>query len=136
MLAAPLMAGNDLANMSDTIRTILTNKDVIAIDQDTMGLQGFKLLRNGSIEIWIKALSGGDVAYCFLNRSTQTVDLNFDWKKFGVYHFSTDKVGFKLAKNTYQVKDLWSHKVIGKTSENLKAKIKGHDVVLVRLSKI
>jgi alpha-galactosidase len=136
MLAAPLMAGNDLSNMPDTIHTILSNKEVIAIDQDTMGLQGFKYLKLGDIEIWVKALTGGDAAFCFLNRSTQIVDLNFDWKKHGIYHPSTDKNGFKLAKNTYQVRDLWSHKVIGKTSENLKVRIKSHDVVMLRLSKM
>jgi alpha-galactosidase len=136
MLAAPLMAGNDLSNMPDSIRTILTNKEVISIDQDTLGFQGFRFIKAGNLEIWIKALSGGDAAFCFLNRGTETIDLNFDWKKHGIYHFSTDKNGFKLSKNLYQVKDLWKHVVIGKTSENLKARIKSHDVLLVRLSKV
>jgi alpha-galactosidase len=136
MLAAPLMAGNDLSNMPDSIHTILTNKDVIAVDQDTMGLQGFKFLTMGNVEVWVKALTGGDAAFCFLNRGSQTIDLNFDWKKHGIYHSSTDKNGFKLAKNIYQVKDLWSHKVIGATAENLRTKIKSHDVVVVRLSAV
>jgi alpha-galactosidase len=136
MLAAPLMAGNDLSNMPDTIHTILTNREVIAIDQDSMGLQGFRFLKTGDLEIWVKALSGGDAAFCFLNRGKQPIDLDFDWQKHGIYHFSVTKNDFNLRKNTYQVKNLWSHKIIGNTKENLKAKIKSHDVVLVRLSMI
>ncbi len=136
MLAALLMAGNDLRNMSDSIRTILTNKEVIAVDQDTLGFQGFKFIDYGDFEIWVKALSGGDAAFCFLNRSKEIFDLNFDWQKFGIYHYSIAKNGFNLWKKEYQVKDLWNHKIIGNTKNNLRVKIEGHGVLMVRLSSI
>src|SRR5438876_2478451 len=62
MLAAPLLAGNDLRNMSDETRQILMNKEVIAIDQDKLGRQGHKISKEGSAEIWIKALENGGLA--------------------------------------------------------------------------
>ena len=136
MLAAPLMAGNDLRSMEENTRDLLTNKEVIAVNQDTLGFQGFKFIDYGDLEVWVKALSGGDAAFCFLNRSSQPVDLNFNWKKMGVYHFSVDQNGFNLWKNNYRVKDLWKHAEIGTTKEILATKIGGHEALLVRLSVI
>ncbi|MES1226437.1 MAG: glycoside hydrolase family 27 protein, partial [Bacteroidota bacterium] len=86
--------------------------------------------------VWVKALSNGDAAFCFLNRSKQPINLNFDWKKFGIYHDSTKKNGFTLRKKTYQVKELWSNKNMGTTSQNIQQKIAGHDVLVVRLSEV
>jgi len=136
MLAAPLMAGNDLRSMPDSITDIVLNPDAIAVNQDTLGYQGFKFIDYGDLEVWVKALSGGDAAFCFLNRSSQPVDLNFNWKKMGLYHFSIAGNGFNLWKNNYAVKDLWSHKQIGTTKENLTAKLAPHEALLVRLSVI
>jgi alpha-galactosidase len=134
MLAAPLMAGNDLRSMDDDIRELLTNKEVIAVNQDTLGFQGFRFIDFGDLEVWVKALSGSDAAFCFLNRSNQPVDLNFNWKKMGIYHFSVDQNGFNPWKNNYRVKDLWKHAEIGTTNENLVTKLAGHEALLVRLS--
>jgi alpha-galactosidase len=136
MLAAPLMAGNDIRTMTDSIRNILINQDVIAVNQDTMGFQGFKFLDYGDFEVWVKALSGGDAAFCFLNRSNQAMDITFNWKKFGIYHASIEENGFNLWKKNYQVRDLWKHRDIGTTMEDLKTKIAGHDILMLRLSAI
>lgn len=67
MLAAPLMAGNDVRNMSDEIRDILTNKEVIAVDQDSLGKQGYRFMEHPGKQIWIKELSAGKWAACFFN---------------------------------------------------------------------
>jgi alpha-galactosidase len=136
MLAAPLMAGNDMRSMNDQIKSILTNKEVIAINQDKMGVQGFKLFDFGDLEVWVKALSGGDVAFCFLNRSDKTIDLNFDWKKLGIHHDSLKKNEFQVRQKIYKVIDLWAHKEIGTTEKNIVGKIPSHDVLMVRLSEI
>ena len=85
MLAAPLMAGNDLTNMSKETIEILTNKDVIAIDQDPLGIQGFKFAVKDSVETWFKPLSDGDWAVCFLNRTKKPGSVEFDWKTQRVY---------------------------------------------------
>lgn len=136
MLAAPLMAGNDLRSMPDSIRDILINKEAIAVNQDKLGFQGFKFVDFGDLEVWVKALSDGDAAFCFLNRSNQPVDLNFNWKKLGIHHFSVSQNGFNLWKNDYSVKDLWKHETIGNTRENLITKLEGHEALIVRLSRI
>jgi alpha-galactosidase len=108
----------------------------VSLNQDTLGFQGFRFIDYGDLEVWVKALSGGDAAFCFLNRSSQPLDLNFNWKKMGVYHFSVDQNGFDLRKNNYRVKDLWKHAEIGTTKEILSTKIEGHEALLVRLGAI
>jgi alpha-galactosidase len=128
------MAGNDVRNTPDSIHHILTNKEVIGIDQDALGSQGFKFLDFGDLEVWVKALSNGEAAFCFLNRSKQPIALNFDWKKFGIYHDSTKKNGFSLRQKVYHIKNLWTLKDEGMTNSNLKTEIAAHDVLMVRLS--
>src|SRR5438552_4327679 len=80
MMAAPLIAGNDVRKMNAETRTILTNKDAIAIDQDELGVQGFRHTSKDSLETWFKPLSNGDWAVCFLNRSAQSKKIDFNWK--------------------------------------------------------
>ena len=67
MLAAPLLAGNDLPNMKPEIKAILTNRDVIAIDQDQLGKQGARIYSDGEVEVWTRHLSGGALAVAVLN---------------------------------------------------------------------
>jgi alpha-galactosidase len=134
MLAAPLMAGNDLRDMGDGIRIILNNKEAIAVNQDSLGMQAFKFIDYGDLEIWVKALSDGEASFCFLNRCSEPVDLKFNWRKFGVYHFSFRNSGFNPWKKTYSIRDLWNHKNIGTTATELSARIGGHDVLMVRLT--
>lgn len=134
MLAAPLMAGNDLRSMSDSIRIILTNSEVIAVNQDKLGTQAFKFVDYGDLEVWTKALSDGEAAFCFLNRGNTPVSLKFDWNQFGIYHSSIKESGFNLRKNTYQVRDLWKRINTGTTDTELSARIGGHDVLMVRLT--
>lgn len=133
MLAAPLMAGNDLRNMDEETRQILTRKEVIKINQDTLGIQAFKYLALGDLEVWVKPLENGEAAFCFLNRGDQTADLDFDWHKFGIYHRSLKKSGFSLSRE-YRIIDLWDGKNLGTTSQNLVAKIRPHDVLLIKCS--
>jgi len=78
MLAAPLMAGNDLQNMTKETLGILTNKEMITINQDTLGKQAFCFRDNGDYEIWVKKLAEEEKAICLLNRSDEvkTVEVN------------------------------------------------------------
>ncbi len=69
MLAAPLMMGNDLRIMTDDILKILTDKDVIALDQDPLGKQGYRVIDEEGKEVWVKELSDGNWAVCMLNDS-------------------------------------------------------------------
>ena len=131
MMAAPLMAGNDLRDMDDLTREILTNQDVIAVDQDKKGEQARKFMDMGEHEIWAKPLADGQVAVCFLNRTDHAWSLDYDWHKQTMY-FVHD---VSLRKYTYKVYDLWQHKVIGKTDEKLVHEIPAHGVLMVTLSK-
>jgi alpha-galactosidase len=132
MLAAPLMAGNDLRDMDDETINILTNDDVIAVNQDARGEQARKFIDMGEHEIWAKPLSNGEVAVCFMNRTNEPWKLDYDWKKQTMY-FVRD---VSIHKKVYKVYDLWQHKVIGKTNQQLQVEIPAHGVLMVRLSEI
>jgi alpha-galactosidase len=134
MLAAPLIAGNSLMNMTNETREILTNPDVIAIDQDSLGIQGFLHSSADSIEVWFKPLMRGDWAVCFLNRSVQTRSVHFDWSKNVV----TDDFSKRILNTNsaeYEIRDLWAKKRIGTTRTKLAAELSSHDVLMIRLLK-
>jgi hypothetical protein len=79
MLAAPLIAGNDVRNMSPSIIDILTNREVIAIDQDKAGQQGKPIWQSGQREIWTRELAGGDTAVAVFNRAPADAKVTFRW---------------------------------------------------------
>lgn len=134
MLAAPLIAGNDLRNMTKETIDILTNKEVIAIDQDELGIQGYKMLDFGDLEIWVKPLKNMELAVCFLNRSNTPKTIDFNWKEYPIDDgLSKYKIDFNST--TYNIRDLWAKKNIGTTTQNFKTIVPGRDVILLRLSK-
>ncbi|MCD4746034.1 MAG: glycoside hydrolase family 27 protein [Bacteroidales bacterium] len=121
MLAAPLMAGNDLRDMSESITEILTNKEVIAIDQDVLGKQGYKIRDDGDFEVWYKPMESENIAICFLNRSTNAKEINIDWNSLDI-------------KNNYKIRDLWKKKDVGTTNEKFSGTIEPHGVILLKLT--
>jgi alpha-galactosidase len=131
MLATPLMAGNDLRSMTKEIKEILTNKEVIAVNQDKLGKQAIRFMDMGEHEIWAKPLDNGEIAVCFLNRTDRQWDLNYDWKRNTMY-FATD---VNISKNEYTVRDLWKHEDIGTTQSLTKTIIPAHGVLMVSLSR-
>lgn len=134
MLAAPLMAGNDIVNMSEDTKSILTNKEVIALDQDPLGVQGFKYSSKDSLETWFKPLSNGDWAVCFLNRTKKPQKVEFDWAKNDVKDEEVSKMDAAFSTTTYGFKNLWG-KEIGTTRRPYKTEVAAHGVVLLRLVK-
>jgi alpha-galactosidase len=122
MLAAPLLAGNDLPNMKPEIKAILTNRDVIAIDQDARGQQGARVYSDGEVEVWTRHLSGGAVAVAVLAAG----DSRYSTHPF---HLDLSKLGLH---GTQQGKDLWSGKAVTLT-QNMPVEIASHDVWLVRI---
>jgi alpha-galactosidase len=134
MLAAPLIAGNDFRKMSKETQTIITNKEAIAVDQDELGVQGFRYNATDSLETWFKPLKNGEWAVCFLNRSAKPKQANFDWKKEAV----TDNIfSYQLnaATTTYTIRDLWAKKNTGTTAKPFTGMVGSHDVLMVRLTK-
>lgn len=122
MLAAPLIAGNDLRNMTKVTTEILANKEVIAVDQDKLGNQGYRIVDEQNFEIYMKPLSDGDTAICLFNRGDQIKNVNINWSDL------------KLS-NDFKIRDLWKHADIGTTTTLFKASIPRHDVIVLRLSK-
>ena len=134
MLAAPLMAGNDITNMTKETLSTLTNKEVIAIDQDKLGIQGLKSSSKDGLETWWKPLENGDWALCFLNRTGAAKKFEINWVTQNVSdELSSRNTSFETT--TYNVRDLWHKKDLGTTKKALKVEVDAHDVVLLRLIK-
>ena len=122
MMAAPLMAGNDIANMDEATRSILLNKEVIAIDQDVLGVQGRRVVKDGDREIWVKPLAGGGKALLLFNRGNQPVSIRATDEQLGV------PANFKA-----KVRDLWGHKELKRWSGAIEAVVQPHDVQMYRI---
>jgi alpha-galactosidase len=124
MLAAPLLAGNDLPNMKPEIKAILTNRDVIAIDQDRLGKQASRIYSDGEVEVWSRVLSGGAQAIAVV----AVGDSRYATHPF---HLKLSKLGLA---GTQTGKDLWTGKSLELT-ENMPLEIASHDLLLVRIDK-
>ena len=133
MLSAPLISGNDQRDMKPETLRILTNKDVLAVDQDTLGVEALVYSTNNAVETWFKPLAGGDWAVCFLNRGSRPQTVNFDWANEKVSD-SLSKRDANFATITYKLQNLWTKADAGTTKDGLSAEIPGHDVLLLRLT--
>ncbi len=134
MLAAPLMSGNDLQNMSAETKEILTNNEVIALDQDPLGKQGYCYRDNGDYQIWIKKLQNNEKAACLLNRGDSEIEVQVDFKillKASDDYWTTDP--HKLEE--YKIRDLWEHKEIKLDSNLMSFKLPPHSVKVFRFCK-
>jgi alpha-galactosidase len=123
MLSAPLLAGNDLPHMKTEIHEILTNKDVIALDQDKLGRQASRVYSDGEVDVWLKHLSGGATAIAVLNAGSDRVATH-------PFHLSLAKLGITGA---VKGKDLWTGKEID-LKDNMPIELKSHDILLVRIA--
>lgn len=124
MLAAPLMAGNDVRHMTPEIRDVLTNPDAIAVDQDPLGKQGYRVWTGDGYEIWIKELKDDARAVCVLNTGDAPAEIAFEWSK-------VDTLDGK-----YTLRDLWQKQVLGTTDTPFRRTIDSHDVALLRLTPV
>ncbi len=132
MIAAPLIAGNDVRDMSKETLEILTNQDAIAVNQDKLGIQGFKFAEKDSLETWFKPLEDGDWAVCFLNRSSKVANVDFDWNT-KVYD-ELSKRDLNAGETVYSLFNVWTKKNEGTTKKAINAKIPSHDVLMLRIS--
>jgi len=122
VLAAPLIAGNDVRSMTPEIKDILTNAEVIAVDQDKLGRQGRRIRKNGELEVWSKILGDGTRAVILLNRGPSEGELSVSWEELGY-------PGHLPAR----VRDLWAHKDVGSFTGSYSAKVASHSVVMVKI---
>jgi alpha-galactosidase len=126
MFSAPLMTGNDIRFMTEDTKKVLANGEVIAIDQDPLGISATRYMDYGDLEIWVKPLSGNNFALCFINRSSQPVVVNQDMKT-SIRNYVID--------GSFTVKDLWTGRDIGRTSNNISGTIPAHDAMMLKLYK-
>ncbi len=122
MLAAPLLAGNDLPNMKPEIKAILTNKDVVAIDQDPLGKQATRAYADGEVEVWTRPLQGGAEAIAVIN-------VGSDRNATHPFHLDLKKLSFV---DNQTGKDLWTGKPIELT-DKMPIELPSHDILLVRI---
>lgn len=139
MMASPLILGNDVRNMSDETKAILTNKDLIDIDQDKLGVQGLRFLIREGLEYWFKPLSNGDWAMTIFNPTHQSLSCSLNWQDFNLTDEEVSKRSTAFDQNVYKIKNLWTGRMEGKTT--LKSKVErklsvpAQDVITYRLIK-
>jgi len=122
ILAAPLLAGNDLRNMSQETKDMLTNADVLAVDQDPKGVQGHRVWQEGPLEIWTRPLADGSLAVGLFNRTEATLKMTVDFRSIG-------------APATAKVRDLWERKDLGTLENSYSSVVPKHGVVFLKISK-
>jgi alpha-galactosidase len=121
-LAAPLIAGNDLRTMTAETHDILTNKEVIAVDQDPLGREGRRVAKDGDLEVWAKQMQDGGRAVVLLNRGSGPHDISVTWEELGYPgHLSA------------AVRNLWAHKDLGKFTGKFSSSVESHGVVMVTI---
>ena len=126
--------GNDIRTADPATVGILTNKDMISINQDPLGIQAFKYKDIDSTELWVKPLANKEWAVCFLNRKKEPVSIEFNWSEHKISDPDFDyKVDF--SKEKFNLFNIWNGKKAGTTGEVVKAQIPGHDVLMLRLRK-
>ena len=123
--AAPLIAGNDLRTMSEATKTILTNPEVLAVDQDSLGAQGILAWEPvPDLQVWAKPLRNGTHAVVLLNRSAKPDSIT-------VY---LSRVGIRA--DSASVRDLWSHAEIGRVKGRFSALVKPHSALMLRMAAV
>ena len=122
MMAAPLIAGNDIAHMDEATKSILLNRDVIAVDQDPLGVQGHRVAQNGTSEVWVKPLSGGACAIVLFNRGDTPA----------VIEATDSHIGWPTGVRA-EVRNLWTHKDIGRWAGRISATVEPHGVEMFRI---
>jgi len=121
ILAAPLMAGNDMPKMTDTIRDILCAPEVVAVNQDARGVQGYKVFVDNKLEVYNKPLADGTTAVLLLNKGRRQADITVTWEMIGL-------------SGKQPVRDLWARKDLGTFKDAFTAKALGqHGNVMLKI---
>ena len=123
ILAAPLIAGNDLSKMDNETLRILTNGDVIGVDQDPLGQQGRRISKDGDLEIWTRPLKGGDVAVVLFNRGASAATMQVTWEQLNL-----------PARLKADVKNLWTKQVARGVRGTHGGSVPPHGVLMLRIT--
>ena len=121
MMAAPLLVGGDVRAMSPATAAILTNREVIAVDQDPAGLQGVRLADRGGHQVWLRRLADGSHAVLFLNTGSRPATVAMSASRAGLAH------------QRYVVRNLWRHRAWTSSAATIRAEVAPDDVVVLRV---
>lgn len=121
LVGAPLIAGNDLRSMNAETKEILTNREVLAVDQDRLGKAGRRIKKEGSTEVWARELEGGKWAVALFNLSEAEAKVSTTWDLFSL-------------KGSPAIRDLWGHADKTGQAGGYEADVPGHGVVMLRLT--
>ena len=122
ILAAPLLAGNDIRSMTEETKSILMNREIIAVDQDAKGEQGHRVWDEGPLEIWVRPLADGSKAVGLFNRGESTLQIVLKLNQIGA--------GPKA-----KLRDLWAQRDLGSVENSYSADVPKHGVVMLKVSK-
>lgn len=120
LLAAPLLIGCDLTQLDDFTLSLLTNDEVLEVDQDPLGRQAERVAQNGELEVWAKDMEDGSKAVGLFNRGENETEVTAGWGELGL-------------SGPQKVRDLWRQKDLGTFDGEFKASVGRHGVVLVRI---
>ena len=120
ILAAPLLAGNDLSKMTAETLEILTNPEVVAVDQDQAGIQGYPVAQEGPLDVWVKPLWDGGKAVGLFNRGESAMPVTAHFRDIGIG-------------DQANVRDLWAKRDLGVVQNRFTAVVPKHGVVLVKV---
>ncbi|HKN36517.1 MAG TPA: glycoside hydrolase family 27 protein [Terriglobales bacterium] len=121
LLAAPLLAGNDLRSMTAETKELLMNREVIAVDQDPKGVQGHRMWDEGPLEIWVKPLADQSQAVGLFNRGESALSITLNLRALGM-------------SGPAKLRDLWEHKDLGPVQDSYTAEVPKHGVMMLRVS--
>jgi alpha-galactosidase len=119
---SPLYATNDLRNMNEATKNILLNEEVIALNQDALGVQAERKIKNDTWNVFVKPLANADYAIAILNRSDAAETTAINFADLGL-------------NDNYEIRDLWQHKVIG-SGKKWKGTVQSHETKVFRLKRI
>jgi alpha-galactosidase len=122
LLPAPLILGNDIRKMSDEIKAILTNKEAIAINQDSAVIPAKRIRKNDNTELWSRTLADGSLCVVVLNKTKTNQKLEFTW----------DEIGLKATKSA-TVRDLWQHKTLGTFKKRCSIEVNTHGCAMLKI---
>lgn len=124
ILASPLIVGSDLTTLDATTIETLTNREVIALNQDALGIQASRVRREGDMEIFVKELENGDRGVAVLNRGPAGERIEVVWR---------DDLGLDVS--SASVRDLWAHEDVGSFDGGYTVDVASHEAVVLRVSR-
>jgi alpha-galactosidase len=121
LLSAPLLIGCDMTQLDPFTLSLLSNDEVLDVDQDPLGRQASRVVKDGLLEIWAKDMADGSKSVGLFNRGEEVVVVAVKWSELGI-------------SGKQEVRDLWRQKNLGIFQNEFQVSVPRHGVVLVRVS--